>query len=169
MDARELLIDQFERIRELYVDLPDGLDVEAAHHRPGGTGNPIAWLLWHTARVQDDHVAGLSGGRQAWEDGWADRFDLPFDRRDIGYGHSTDDVDALRIERLGDLVDYHEAVHQLSLAYAEKVDAGELDRVIDRHWDPPVTAGVRMVSLLGDCLQHLGQAAYVKGLPLSED
>jgi hypothetical protein len=24
---------------------------------------------------------------------------------------------------------------------------------------------VRLVSLVGDCLQHLGQAAYVKGLP----
>jgi uncharacterized damage-inducible protein DinB len=169
MDVRELLIDHFERIRELYVDLPDGLDVDTAHHRPGGTGNPIAWLLWHTARVQDDHVAGLSGGQQAWEDGWADRFDLPFDRHDIGYGHSSEDVDAVRIERLEDLVDYHEAVHQLSLAYVGRVDDDELDRVVDRHWDPPVTAGVRMVSLLGDCLQHLGQAAYVKGLQGSDN
>jgi uncharacterized damage-inducible protein DinB len=167
MDSRELLVDQFERIRELYGDLPEGLDLEVAHHRPGGTGNSIAWLLWHTARVQDDHVAGLTGGRQAWEDSWADRFGLPFDRRDIGYGHSSDDVDAVRIERLQDLVDYHEAVHRLTLEYLDGADADELDRIVDRHWNPPVTAGVRLVSLLGDCLQHLGQAAYIKGLPLS--
>ena len=66
-------------------------------------------------------------------------------------------------------MDYHEAVHQQTLAYLDRVDADELDRVIDRNWDPPVTAGVRLVSLLGDCLQHLGQAAYVKGLPQSAD
>jgi hypothetical protein len=69
------------------------------------------------------------------------------------------------VESLETLVDYHEAVHRLSLAYVESIDPAELDRVVDRHWDPPVTAGVRLVSVLGDCLQHLGQAAYVKGLP----
>lgn len=167
MDARDLLVDHFERIRELYVALPEGLDVDTAHRRPAGTGNPIAWLMWHAARVQDDHVAGVSGAGQAWEDGWAERFDLPFDRHDIGYGHSSEEVGRVRIERLQDLVDYHEAVHLLSLRYLDRVDSEELDRVIDRRWDPPVTAGVRLVSLLGDCLQHLGQAAYVKGLPHS--
>jgi hypothetical protein len=169
MDAKDLLVDTFGRIRELYVDLPDGLDIEAAHRRPGGSGNPIVWLLWHTARVQDDHVAGVSGGEQAWHAGWAERFDLPFEPHDIGYGHSPSDVELVRVERLQDLVDYHEAVHRLTLEYLDGVDSAELDRIIDRHWDPPVTAGVRLVSLLGDCLQHLGQGAYVKGLPLSAD
>ena len=164
MDARNLLVDQFGRIRELFTDLPEGLDQDTAHHRPGGTGNPIAWLLWHTARVQDDHIAGLSGGQQAWQDGWAERFGFPFDDHDIGYGHSSADVDAVRVDDPKVLVDYHAAVHQLTLAYLDSVDADELDRVVDRNWDPPVTAGVRIVSLLGDCFQHLGQAAYVRGL-----
>jgi uncharacterized damage-inducible protein DinB len=167
MDTSDLTIDHFTRIRELYVDTARDLDPETAHRRPFGTGNSIAWLLWHTARVQDDHVAGLSGATQAWHDGWSEKFGFPFDEGDIGYGHSSDDVDAVRVDRIQDLVDYHEAVHRLSLAYAEKLDADELDRVVDPHWDPPVTAGVRLVSVLGDCLQHLGQAAYVKGLPAS--
>jgi hypothetical protein len=167
METSELLADTFGRIRELYVDTAEGLDVEAAHWRPQGAGNPIAWLLWHTARVQDAHVADLAGVQQAWLSGWADRFDLPFDEHDTGYGHSSDEVDAVRIQRLQDLVDYHEAVHEISLEYVARVDAAELDRVVDRRWDPPVTAGVRLVSLIGDSLQHLGQAAYVKGLPHS--
>ena len=165
METSELLTDAFGRVRELYVDLAGDLESGAAHRRPGGVGNPIAWLLWHTARVQDDHVAGLSGGTQAWHDGWAARFDLPFGEDDIGYGHSTEDVAAVRITAIGDLVDYHGAVQERTLAYLERCSADELDRVVDRRWDPPVTAGVRLVSLLGDCLQHLGQAAYVKGLP----
>jgi uncharacterized damage-inducible protein DinB len=165
MDARDLLVDQFGRIHELYASVVDDLSLEQAHRRPDGTGNPIAWLLWHTARVQDDHVVGLSGGRQAWQDGWAERFGLPFEENDIGYGHSSDEVDKVRVEKLQDLADYHEAVHQLTLAYLDSLTDDELDRVVDRNWNPPVTAGVRIVSLVGDCLQHLGQAAYVKGLP----
>ncbi len=167
MDARDLLVDQFGRIRELFTDLPDDLDLEVAHRRPGGTGNPIVWLLWHTARVQDDHLAGLTDGTQAWLDGWAGRFDLPFEPWATGYGHSDEEVSAVRIDDLQLLVDYHEAVHRLSLEYVAGADADELDRVVDERWDPPVTAGVRLVSVIGDALQHLGQAAYVKGLPPS--
>lgn len=165
METSELLTDAFGRIRELYVDLARDLTPHAAHHRPEGVGNSVVWLLWHTARVQDDHVAGLSEGTQAWHDGWSHRFDLPFDHDDIGYGHTSEEVDAVRIEDLSTLVDYHEAVHRLTLHYLSGVDSRELGRVVDRRWDPPVTAGVRLVSLLGDCLQHLGQAGYVKGLP----
>ena len=161
MDARELLIDEFGRIQELYADLV-GSSVDL-HERPSGTGNPIAWLLWHTARVQDDHVAGVAGVPQAWDD-FSSRFDLPFAHGDIGYGHTSDEVSAVRIPDPSALVDYHAAVHQLTLSYLSRVTAEELDRVVDRRWDPPVTAGVRLVSVVGDCLQHLGQAAYVRGL-----
>ena len=161
MDARELLVDEFDRIRELYVDVA-GTSVDL-HERPSGTGNPIAWLLWHTARVQDDHVAGVAGVAQAW-DGFSSRFGLPFPEGDIGYGHTSDEVSAVRIADPSVLVEYHAAVHQLTLAYLSRVTPEELDRVVDRRWDPPVTAGVRLVSVVGDCLQHLGQAAYVRGL-----
>lgn len=165
METSELLTDSFARVRELYVDVAAEADPTLARRRPDGTGNPVVWLLWHTARVQDDHVAGLSGATQAWHDGWAERFDLPFDRDDIGYGHTSEQVDDVRVDDLGDLVDYHEAVHRMTLDYVERITAVELDRVVDTRWDPPVTAGARLVSVLGDCLQHLGQAAYVKGLP----
>ena len=169
METSELLTDTFDRIRELYVDIAGDLTPETAHHRPEGTGNSIAWLLWHTARVQDDHVAGLAGNRQAWHDGWVEGFGLPLDVDDIGYGHTSEQVDSVRIEDLDRLVEYHQAVHQLTLDYLGRVDSDELDRVVDRRWDPPVTAGVRLVSVVGDCLQHLGQAAYVKGLTSSAD
>lgn len=163
METRDLLADHAERIQELYAAALDGLDLDAAHVRPAGRGNPIAWLLWHTARVQDDHVAALAGVPQAW-DSWADRFDLPFSRADIGYGHDSAEVDAVRLADLDLLGGYHHDVHVLTLDYLRRVDGDELDRVVDDAWDPPVTAGVRLVSVVGDCLQHLGQAAYVRGL-----
>ena len=55
-------------------------------------------------------------------------------------------------------------MHQLTLRYLGRVDEGELGRVVDDTWKTPVTASVRLVSVIGDTLQHLGQAAYVKGL-----
>jgi hypothetical protein len=38
--------------------------------------------------------------------------------------------------------------------------------VVDEAWDPPVTLGVRLVSVIDDCAQHAGQAAFVRGIVL---
>jgi hypothetical protein len=62
------------------------------------------------------------------------------------------------------LLDYHNAVHDRTVAYLNTIDAGELDRIIDVRWDPPVSVGVRLVSVIDDDMQHAGQAAYVRGL-----
>lgn len=40
----------------------------------------------------------------------------------------------------------------------------DLDRVVDENWDPPVTLGVRLISIADDDIQHAGQAAYLRGL-----
>ncbi len=40
----------------------------------------------------------------------------------------------------------------------------DLDVVVDERWDPPVTLGVRLVSVVNEVNQHVGQAAYVRGL-----
>ena len=163
MDVRGLLTEGFGRITELYDGVADGLDERTLHERPGGTGNSVAWLLWHLARVQDHHVAGLADGTQVWEE-WQDKLGLPTDTDDIGYGHTSEQVDAIRVSDAQLLVDYHHAVTLATARYLGTVDEPELEREVDQHWDPPVTAGQRLVSIQGDCLQHLGQAAYVKGL-----
>jgi hypothetical protein len=62
------------------------------------------------------------------------------------------------------LVGYLEAVTLRTRAYLEDLDAASYDDVVDDAWDPPVTAGARLVSILNDCVQHIGQAAYVRGL-----
>ena len=163
MDVRGLLTEGFGRITELYAGITEDLDDETLHHRPGGTGNPVGWLLWHLARVQDDHVADLAGQPQVWVR-FQDRFGLPNGTGDIGYGHTSEQVDAIRIAEPTLLVAYHADVHDMTGHYLSRVDDAELDRVVDTRWDPPVTAGQRLISIQGDCLQHLGQAAYVKGL-----
>ena len=163
MDVRGVLTEGFGRITELYDGIADGLDDRTLHERPGGTGNPIGWLLWHLARVQDHHIADLAGQPQVWEE-WQGRLGLPNDSDDVGYGHTSKQVDAVRISDPQLLVDYHHEVTLATARYLQTVDEAELEREVDQSWDPPVTAGVRLISIQGDCLQHLGQAAYVKGL-----
>jgi hypothetical protein len=164
MDIRELLTDVFGRIEELYADVAGGLDIATLHHRPNGTGNSIAWLLWHAARVQDDHVGDLAGVDQAWYTGWQERFALPLPVGDTGFGHTTDEVDQVQVDGVDPLLGYQADVQRMTLDYIGRVDEASLGKVVDRDWSPPVTAGVRLVSVQGDCLQHLGQAAYLKGL-----
>lgn len=164
MKTNELLLDAFGRIRETVEATLEGLDGGALALRPGGTGNSIAWLVWHLGRVEDAQVADVAGREQVWTaQDFVGRFALPLPRKDTGYGHSSEQVDAVRAEpRL--LLDYYNAVHRQTVDFLETLGDGDLDRVVDTRWDPPVTLGVRLVSTLADCLQHVGQAAYAKGL-----
>ncbi|ORW22891.1 hypothetical protein AWC18_06215 [Mycolicibacter nonchromogenicus] len=161
---RALLRDAFTRLIEHADELTDGLTDEVADYRPTAQANSIAWLLWHSTRVQDIQVAQVAGVEQAWtRDGWVERFGLDLPRDDSGYGHSPADVAKVRAPAAL-LAGYYRDVHRLTLDYLERVTAEELARVVDTHWDPPVTAGVRLVSVIDDCAQHLGQAAYLRGL-----
>jgi hypothetical protein len=109
-------------------------------------------------------VAGLAGRDQVWESGgWAEKFDLPLDPTDTGYGHGPDDVAAVRAEAQL-LLGYFEDVHGQTLQYVGALAEEDLTRVVDQSWDPPVTVSIRLVSVLADDLQHVGQAAYVRGI-----
>ena len=162
--AQELLRDAFTRLIEHLDELTDGLSDEVSNYRPTPEANSIAWLIWHSARVQDIQLADIAGVEQVWtRDGWVDRFGLDLPRNDTGYGHSPQDVAKVRAS--AELLSgYYHAVHELSLEYVTSVTAEELSRVVDTNWDPPVTASARLVSIVDDCAQHLGQAAYVRGI-----
>lgn len=163
MDEAAVLADAFGRIRDVVHSAVDGLDEDELARRLDGRGNSIAWLVWHLARVQDDHVADAFGQAQVWHEGWVERFNLPFDRGDTGYGHNADDVAAVRAS--AELLrGYYDAVHERTLSLLGKLGSSDLDRIVDENWDPPVTLGVRLISVLSDDLQHAGQAGYVRGL-----
>ncbi|TXS52683.1 mycothiol transferase [Streptomyces sp. t39] len=164
MDSTELLTDAFDRVREVVHETVEGLSADDLTARPGPGGNTIAWLVWHLTRVQDDHLADAAGTEQVWTaDGWADRLALPFPPSATGYGHSADDVAAVRTGA-SELLGYHDAVHAATLRFVRTLDGEALDRVVDASWTPPVTLGVRLVSVVSDDLQHAGQAAFVRGL-----
>jgi hypothetical protein len=164
VDIAELLIDAFGRVRDATHAVVEGASRDVLTYRPDPDANSAAWLVWHLTRIQDDHVAGVAGTEQQWlAGGWCDRFDLPFPRRATGYGQDHDEV--ARVEADGSLLlGYFDAVHAETIRYVGDLHAGDLDRIVDERWDPPVSLGVRLVSVIADDLEHVGQAAYIRGI-----
>lgn len=165
MTSAQLLTDAFGRIREVVHRVVRGLGPDELAYRVDAKANSIAWLIWHLTRIQDDHVAEVAGAPQVWtNDGWAERYGLPFDPADTGYGHTSDEVGMVRVDSGELLTGYHDAVYEQTIGYVSTVTDDDLERIVDRSWDPPVTLGVRLVSVIADDLQHAGQAALVRGL-----
>ena len=161
----ELLIDAFARIKEIVHETVADLTPEQLAFQPDPAANSIAWLVWHLTRVQDDHVSELAERPQAWTElGWQERFGLPFRPGATGYGQSARQVTALDGVDAERLLGYHDDVHDRTLAFLSGPGGRHLDRVVDASWNPPVTAAIRLVSVISDDLQHAGQAAYVRGL-----
>ena len=164
MASSDVLVDAFERIRDAVNPAVNDLSAEQLAFRPDGESNSIGWLVWHLTRIQDDHVAGLHGGEQVWTaGGWSERFALPLDPSDTGYGHGPDDVAKVTADSAL-LLGYFEEVHENTVAYLRTLSDADLEQVIDPSWNPPVTVGIRLVSVIADDLQHVGQAAYVRGV-----
>jgi uncharacterized damage-inducible protein DinB len=165
MEIHELLTDLFDRIPDHVRQAADGLDADALAATPAAGTNPIGWLVWHLTRVQDHHVADLLGEDQLWITGdWARRFGVEVDPHNTGYGHTADDVRTIRPDGPEALIEYYAAVAARTRAFLQTLTAEDLDRVVDRRWEPPVTLGVRLVSIADDDIQHAGQAAYLRGL-----
>ncbi|WP_395576339.1 DinB family protein [Streptomyces sp. BK79] len=170
MHAKDILIEGYGRIQEEVHAAVEGLSPDGLNARPADDANSVAWLVWHLTRVQDDHVADAFGLDQVWlTGGWEKRFGLGLPRHDTGYGHSSAEVAKVRVDSAGLLTGYHDAVHEQTLGALRSLTAGDLERVVDDNWDPPVTLGVRLVSVLSDDLQHVGQAAYARGLVQSAE
>ena len=164
MDVAGLLIESFGRVDGVLTRAVDGLSVDEVTFRPDPAANSVAWLAWHAARGEDAQIADVAGSEQVWtSQGWADRFDLPFDDTATGYGQQRTGrrPGAGVVGPAARVLPGGRGPHA---GLPAGLTDGDLDRVVDERWDPPVTLGVRLVSIVGDSLQHAGQAAYVRGL-----
>ena len=165
MDVSDLLIESYGRIPDLVRGAVEGLSAADLARPPQPGANTIGWLTWHLVRVQDHHVSELLDEEQLWVGGdWARRFGLTPDPDDTGYGHSPEEVLRVRPDDPEAVLDHLAAVWDRTRHYLDDLAPDELDEVVDERWDPPVTLGVRLVSVVDDCVQHAGQAAYVRGL-----
>ncbi|MFT4084537.1 MAG: DinB family protein [Nocardioides sp.] len=164
MTPADLLQDGFGRIVEGGAAVVADLSEDQLAHRISPDANSIGWLVWHLIRVQDAQVAEVAGTEQVWTaQGYAARFALGLDDSATGYGQTSAEVGRVRVGA-AELTDYLHATHAATLAYLDTVTEADLDRIVDTRWDPPVTLGVRLVSILDDDAKHLGQAEYLRGL-----
>jgi uncharacterized damage-inducible protein DinB len=164
MQTNEILLDAFGRVKEIVHRTVEGLSDEQLAHRPSEDANSVAWLVWHLARVQDDHIADVAGTEQVWtKESWVDKFGLPFDVSATGYGQTSEEVGQVKASAEL-LAGYYDAVHAKTEEYIRGLEESDYAKIVDDSWDPPVTLAVRLVSILNDDTQHAGQAAYVRGL-----
>ncbi len=165
MKANEVYTELYGRIRPLTERAVRDLSPAQLATAPAEGANTIGWLAWHLSRVQDHHMAELLGSDQLWVTGdWPGRFGLQADPDETGYGHEPADVARVRPTGPEACLGYLDEVVARTSSYLTSLGDDALDAIVDRRWDPPVTLGVRLVSIADDSLQHAGQAAYVRGL-----
>jgi hypothetical protein len=158
----EILLDAFGRVNDAVQRVMDGSDQAMLAFRPEPGTNSIAWLVWHLTRVQDTHVARFALREQRWiEEGWHERFGLRFQPADRGIGHTAEDVALLGAVPGELLLGYFDAVHKTTISLLDELNFSE---IIDTSYNPPVSVGVRLVSVISDNIQHAGQALFVRGI-----
>jgi hypothetical protein len=165
VSAMNLLSLSYRAVRDAVNEVVDGLNAEQLAFRPSPSANSIAWLIWHLSRIQDEQASEVIGRRTIWQSQtFAERFALPFPNDATGYGQSAEEAAQVWVESSSLLVDYHHAVSAQTLDRLHHLTDKDLARVVDENQDPPVTAAVRLQSVVNDSLQHIGQAGYVRGL-----
>lgn len=166
MNAVDILIDASARPRDAALALRGALTPDVLNAHPGGHDNSIAWLLWHTAREIDVQVSALSGAEEVWSSqGFRERFGLGEVGDTLGYGHTGEQARAVVVQDRDLLLGYLEAVTSTLQGYIGTLSDADLDEIIDEQWDPPVSRATRLVSIVDDAAQHVGQAAYAAGMP----
>ncbi|HEY2332692.1 MAG TPA: DinB family protein [Acidimicrobiales bacterium] len=165
MDVREVYEELFGRIRPLVDRAVSGLTPAELATVPAPGTNSIGWLAWHIARIGDHHLSEVMNADQVWvTSSWPAEFGLAPDPDNVGYGHTPDDVASVQPTGPDACLGYLDEVVGRTKTFLTGLTPDGLDVIVDRRWDPPVTLGVRLVSIANDALQHAGQAAYVRGL-----
>lgn len=166
MKWHDILIGSYESVLKTLERVLDGLNQDDLNWQPGPDCNSIGWLAWHLTRAQDSLITSLTGEEQLWlKDKWHAKFGRAPDARDTGSGHTQKDVAGFKSPPVATLLDYHRAALERSRRYILTLSETDLDRkVVDPRFQPPPTVGSRLIMVLGDGLQHAGQAGYVRGL-----
>jgi len=131
MDAIGLFLTRYGDIHRGLVDgLLSGLPEAQLRARPHPGVNTIAWLLWHSARIEDVAVNRFLADRpQVLDEGWVERLGVA--RRDVGTGMSDAEVDELsaRID-LQALRGYGDAMSARTLALVETLRGSDLEAMV---------------------------------------
>jgi hypothetical protein len=160
MNTADFVAQALNSVRSSVALTLDGLSPQQLAHRPGPESNPVGWLIWHMARMQDRGISTITGDPQVWiTGGWHERYGMDADPDNTGMGHDAAQVSAFTAPDVATLLQHYDAILKNTLKYLEAVSPHGLDRVIHES-----TIGERLLSVLNGNMQHIGQAGYVRGL-----
>jgi DinB superfamily len=124
------IIDYFRverrRLHEQFRSSVNDLTTDEWHHTIAGMGNHIAFLLWHSVRIEDNILnIALQGRRPVWKEyNWHERLGLP--PRVPGIGMSTEEAHTVHITNPALFMEYVEQVWQESDKYLASITDGGL-------------------------------------------
>ena len=144
----------------------DGLDHALLDRavRPGT--NSIGWLLWHLTRSHDRNVSELQNRQQLWlSDGWHERFGKAADPDETGYRHAPAQAASFRSPAANVIAGYHRAVVEMIDDYLQQAPDEDPNRIVTSPTlGDSATVHLRLVGVLVEGLQHVGQAALLRGM-----
>lgn len=164
MSAIKVFEQGFAQVHELLHEGVAGLTPAELAERLDAEANPVGWLAWHIARVQDQVLSVLTGQQEVWSaEGWDARFALE-GSASTGEGHSSDEVAQVPVSDVALILSYADAA-------AERVEQaltmlGDDGLEEEAPIAPGLTKRGLLMLVLAGVLQHAGQAAYVRGILL---
>jgi hypothetical protein len=154
------------RIEHDFLAVLDGLESTQLDATIETDTNTIGWLLWHLTRSHDRNVSEMLGRQQLWlADSWHECFNRPPDPDDTGYGHTSAQAASFRSPSADTLIGYHRATVAMIDDYLNGAPEQDFDRMAGSPTlGNTATVQARLVGVLVDALQHVGQAALVRGV-----
>lgn len=169
MNYLDMLCEEIDRARERFLRMLEGVSLEEANSFPVADITPqvksLTWLTWHTARELDLQIAHLAKTETIWvEQLFEDKFSFEVGQDEDGWNHTLEQAKKIVVDDFTDLKTYLNASCDFAITYLKSLEEASFDAVVDDSWTPPVTRGVRLVSIIDDAAMHSGQAIYARRL-----
>lgn len=163
MEAKELLLSSLKQSEGYLTTALDGLTQKEFSWSPGSECNSIAFILWHTVRVEDFFVRRvIQRKEELYEaEGWREKLGTP--ARESGYQYTVEQLKNWPVPQLETLRDYADSVRGETLAFLESLSAEELAEV-PRPDRSPDSIGSILTRMVTEIALHVGQIAYLRGI-----
>lgn len=166
METSDFILDTLDHMQKAVTTAVNGLSHEELTWRPRAEANSIGFIFWHQLRCEDKFIQDMIQRKpQVWVSGkWYEKFNLPENPQDDGYGYTAEQVAAFPVPELKDLLGYAEATRVQTVEYLKAMAPDKFDQLIQTPFLGEITIGQIFAILLCEITQHIGQIAYLRGL-----
>jgi hypothetical protein len=164
-DSIDFIRDSIRRLHSEYNHALSGLTAEQVHWRANDQGLPIAFVLWHYVRTEDNVINYVLQGRPTiWlERGLHETYGLH--KAAQGTGMTLQEAQSIRLEPFDLFLDYVSAVWRATEDFLASKGEAYLDErtMVKPLGEMPVRTAVGQMCLTHG-FTHLGEIAYLRGL-----